>query len=89
MLPQHLRELEGKAIYIIREALATYRNPACLWSTGKDSTTLVYLVIQERPDIPVIHIDTGYKFPEIYEFRDRIAREWNLNLMIARNPDAT
>jgi sulfate adenylyltransferase subunit 2 len=83
-----LRDLENKATYIIREALSVAKNPATLWSTGKDSTTMLYLIREVRPDITVIHIDTGYKFPEIYEFRDRLAEEWNLNLRVFSNLEA-
>ena len=86
----NLDELVKKSEYIIREAKAQFKNPAMLWSTGKDSTTLLSLVrgafFGEVP-WPVIHIDTGKKFPEIYQFRDRIAMEWNLNLVVARNEE--
>jgi len=85
----YLDELESKSIYIIREAYWEYRNNlAALWSMGKDSTALVHLLRKaffgEVP-IPVIHIDTTFKFRQIYEFRDRYTKEWNLNLIIARN----
>lgn len=83
--------LESDSIYVIREAYARYRRPAMLWSMGKDSTALLALVRKAflgRVPFPVIHIDTSYKFPEIYAFRDRIAKEWDLDLVIARNEDA-
>jgi len=85
-----LDDLVGKSIYIIREAKARFRNPAVLWSTGKDSTTLLSLVREALYEIPfpVIFIDTSFQFKETYEFRDRIAREWNLNLIICRNKEA-
>ena len=86
-----LDELENKSIYIIREAYARYRNLAMLWSIGKDSTTLVWLCRKAflgRPPFPFIHIDTGRKFKEIYEFRDRYVREWKLDLLIAQSPRA-
>jgi sulfate adenylyltransferase subunit 2 len=86
-----LQDLEKKSIAVIREAKAQFRNPAVLWSTGKDSTTTVWLCKKaffgELP-FPVIHIDTGYKFPAIYAFRDQVAKEWGLNLIIAKNEDA-
>lgn len=85
-----LDELVEKSIYIIRETRVQFKNPAMLWSTGKDSTTAISLVKEaffgEVP-FPVIHLDTGFKFPEIYDFRDRIAKEWNLSLIVARNKD--
>jgi len=77
------------------KAMATERlrqaGMAMLWSVGKDSTTLLWLVRKayfgEIP-FPVLHIDTGYKFPEIYRFRDRYAKEWNLDLRVVRNEEA-
>ena len=86
-----LKELENKSIYIIREAYAEFDNPAILWSMGKDSTTALWLCRKAFfGDIPfpVIHIDTGYKFKQMYEFRDRIASEWGFDLVIAKNEDA-
>jgi sulfate adenylyltransferase subunit 2 len=87
----HLEKLENQTIYIIREAYAQFRNVAMLWSIGKDSTTLLWLVRKAffgKIPFPVIHIDTSYKFKEIYEFRNRYAKEWSLNLIIARNESA-
>jgi len=86
-----LEELEKKSIAIIREANAQFKNPAVLWSTGKDSTATIWLCKKAffgRIPFPVIHIDTGSKFREIYNFRDQLAKEWNLNLMIAKNSEA-
>ncbi len=84
----YLDSLESKSIYIIREAYYKFKDIAMLWSVGKDSTTLLWLCrkafLGEVP-FPVIHIDTGYKFPEMYEFRDRYVREWGLRLIIGRN----
>ncbi len=83
-----LDSLLSKSEYIIREAVIAAensgKNVAMLWSTGKDSTTTLYIARRIKPDILVIHLDTGYKFPEIYEFRDRIAEEWSLNLLVKR-----
>jgi len=88
---EYLKELEKKSISIIREVKAQFSNPAALWSTGKDSTAILWLCKKAffgRIPFPIIHIDTGYKFPEIYEFRDRLAREWDFNLIIAKNEEA-
>ena len=86
-----LDELEGKSIFVIREAYARFPKLALLWSIGKDSTTLLHLARKaffgELP-FPVLHIDTGYKFPEIYEFRDRYAKEFGLRLLVSRNEEA-
>jgi sulfate adenylyltransferase subunit 2 len=88
----YLNELESKSIYIIREAYWQYKNNlALLWSMGKDSTTLLHLArkafLGDIP-IPVIHIDTSFKFKEIYKFRDKYAKKWRLNLVIAKNDAA-
>ena len=67
------------------------KNLGVLWSTGKDSTATLWLCRKAffgKIPFPVIHIDTGYKFPEIYQFRDRIAKEWNLDLIVAKNNEA-
>jgi sulfate adenylyltransferase subunit 2 len=88
---QRLSELENKSIFIIREAYSNFRNIALLWSCGKDSTTLLWLARQAffgKIPFPIIHIDTSYKFREIYEFREKISRQWNLNLIISQNEEA-
>jgi sulfate adenylyltransferase subunit 2 len=87
----HLQKLEKNAIILIREAKAQFKNPAVLWSTGKDSTAAVWLCKKAffgKIPFPVVHIDTGYKFPEIYEFRDKIAKEWKLDLIVTQNKEA-
>lgn len=89
---KYLDYLESRSIYIIREAYYRFRDKlAVLVSWGKDSTTLLFLVRKAffgKIPIPVIHIDTSYKLKEIYEFRDKLVRDWNLNLIIARNEEA-
>jgi sulfate adenylyltransferase subunit 2 len=88
----YLDELESKSIYIIREAYWEYKdNLAILWSMGKDSTVLVHLARKAflgKALVPVIHLDTTFKFKRIYEFRDKYARDWDLNLIIAKNEGA-
>ncbi len=84
-------EFESKSIFIIRETLKRFKNPAILWSIGKDSTTLLWLCKKAFfGTIPfkVLHIDTGHKFKEIYEFRDKLAKEWGFDLIIAKNNNA-
>lgn len=84
----YLDELENKTIYIIREAYARFRGIALLWSIGKDSTTLLWIARKAffgKILFPVIHINTSFKFKEIYEFRDKFAKEWDLKLIISKN----
>jgi len=87
----HLSELESKSIYIIREAYYQFRNIAILWSIGKDSTTLMWLCRKAffgKLPFPVMHIDTSYKFPQMYKFRDEYSKKWDMDLIIARNEKA-
>jgi len=84
----NLSELENKSIYIIREAYNRHKNVALLWSIGKDSTTLLWLIRKAffgKIPFPVVHLDTGYKFKQIYEFRDKYAKQWDLDLIVAKN----
>lgn len=87
----YLSQLENRSIYIIREAYSRFRHIGILWSIGKDSTTLLWITRKaffgEIP-FPVVHIDTGYKFREIYAFREQFVREWQLNLIVSRNDAA-
>jgi sulfate adenylyltransferase subunit 2 len=86
-----LEELVGKSIFILRETKAQFKNPVVLWSTGKDSTLTLSLCrdafFGEVP-FPVLHIDTGWKFPVMYEFRDRLTKEWNLDLIVEKSEKA-
>lgn len=79
-----LDRLEADSIHILREACATLRPIVMLWSLGKDSNAMIWLArkafLGEIP-FPVAHLDTGLEFPETYAFRERYAREWNLNLI--------
>jgi sulfate adenylyltransferase subunit 2 len=88
----YLNELESRSIYIIREAYWKYgKGLAVLWSMGKDSITLVHLIRKAFfgiVPISVIHIDTTFKFKQIYGFRDQFSKKWNLNLIIAKNETA-
>jgi len=82
--------LENKSIYIIREAYVRFRNVAMLWSVGKDSTTLLWLIRKAflgKIPFPIIHIDTGYKFPEMYDFRNRLSQEWGFPLIVGKNKE--
>lgn len=84
----YLDKLESKSIYIIREAYKQFKNIAVLWSIGKDSTALMWMVRKAfygKVPFPALHIDTGYKFKEIYEFRDKWSKEWDFKLDVAQN----
>jgi sulfate adenylyltransferase subunit 2 len=86
-----LDQLESQSIYIIREAYYHYKKPALLWSIGKDSTTLVWLCRKAffgKIPFPALHIDTGYKFPQMYKFRDEYSKKWGMDLVVSRNEEA-
>jgi sulfate adenylyltransferase subunit 2 len=83
-----LDELESQSIYILREAFSKIEKLAMLWSIGKDSTVLLWLARKAffgRVPFPLVHVDTGFKIPSMTEYRDRLAREWKLELIVARN----
>ena len=87
----YLDRLENESIYIIREAYNQIRDVALLWSIGKDSTTLLWLIRKAffgQIPFPVIHLDTGYKFKEIYHYRDTIGKEWGLDVIVHKNEEA-
>jgi len=76
-----LKDLDNRTIYILRETHAEFKRSAVLWRVGKDSTTILWLCRKAffgKIPFPVIHIATGYKFKQMYAFRDRIAIEWGL-----------
>ena len=80
----HLDQLEAQSVYIFREAFNRIEKLAMLWSLGKDSNVMVWLAKKAffgHLPFPVMHIDTGKKFKEMYEFRDRYEKEWGLNLI--------
>src|ERR1700757_1932798 len=85
----HLDALEAQSIYILREAFARLKKLALLWSLGKDSNVMIWLARQALfaglPS-PAMHVDTGKKFPEMYAFRDRYAREGGLDLIVEPCP---
>lgn len=87
----HLSELESRSIHILREARASFRQLAMLWSVGKDSTVLLWLArkafLGEVP-FPLVHIDTSYKIPEMIRYRDQLTVEWKLDMIWARNDAA-
>lgn len=87
----HLDRLEQKSIHILREAYAGFRQLCMLWSIGKDSTVLLWLARKAffgHVPFPLVHIDTGYKIPEMIAYRDRLAREWRLSMIVGQNRHA-
>ncbi len=85
----HLDHLESNSVYILREAFEKIAPLGMLWSVGKDSNVMLWLARKAffgHVPFPVMHVDTGKKFPEMYEFRDRYTAEWGLNLIIGDCP---
>ena len=87
----YLKQLESESIYIIREVAAEAKNPVMLYSVGKDSSVMVRLAQKAfypgKIPFPLMHIDTGYKFPEMYEFRDQFCRDIGVDLIVGRNEE--
>jgi len=87
----HLQALEAESIEIFREVAASFERPVMMYSIGKDSSVLLHLARKafypSRIPFPVLHIDTTWKFREMIAFRDRMAREHNLDLIVHTNPD--
>jgi sulfate adenylyltransferase subunit 2 len=84
-----LDALENQSIYILREAYSRLKPIAMLWSLGKDSNVMLWLARKAflgHVPFPVVHVDTGKKFPEMYAFRDRFSKTWNLNLIVRDCP---
>src|SRR5438034_6542163 len=88
----HLRELESESIYILREVVAQFRNPVLLYSIGKDSSVLVHLARKAfHPGplpFPLLHVDTGYKFKEMIQFREEFTKSIGARLIVHRNEAA-
>ena len=88
----HLQTLEAESIHIMREVVAEFRNPVMLYSVGKDSSVMLQLARKAFHPGPLpfalLHVDTGYKFKEMYEFRDWYAKEIGARLIVHRNEEA-
>jgi sulfate adenylyltransferase subunit 2 len=88
----HLQRLEAESIHIMREVGAEAQKPVMLYSMGKDSAVMMHLARKAfapgLPPFPLLHVDTTWKFKAMYEFRDRVARDSGMELIIYQNPDA-
>ena len=87
----HLQRLEAEAIHIMREVVAEAENPVMLYSVGKDSSVMLHIAMKAfypaKPPFPIMHIDTMWKFSEMIEFRNNIAEEMGLELIVHINPE--
>jgi len=88
----HLQRLEAESIDILREAVAEAENPVMLYSIGKDSSVMLRLAMKAfypgKPPFKLLHVDTTWKFREMYAFRDRMAATLGLELLVHQNPEA-
>ena len=88
----HLKQLEAESIHIMREVAAEFANPVMLYSVGKDSSVMVQLARKAfypgKVPFPLLHVDTGFKFPEMYSFRDQFVAENDLDLIVRGNDKA-
>tara|TARA_B100000886_G_scaffold333951_1_gene288769 strand:+ start:23 stop:817 length:795 start_codon:yes stop_codon:yes gene_type:complete len=81
---EHLLKLENESIFILRQSFRSIKNIAMLWSLGKDSNVMIWLAMKAffgKIPFPVVHVDTKKKFQEMYEFRDKYEKKWDLNLI--------
>ena len=87
----HLQRLEAESIHIMREAVAESERPVMLYSIGKDSGVMLHLARKafypSKPPFPLLHVDTTWKFREMYEFRTRMVRESGMDLLVYQNPE--
>ncbi|MFC3051681.1 sulfate adenylyltransferase subunit CysD [Kordiimonas pumila] len=85
----HLKRLEAESIHIMREVAAEVENPVMLYSIGKDSSVMLHLAMKafypSKPPFPVMHVDTTWKFREMIEFRDKICKQYGLDLIVHIN----
>jgi sulfate adenylyltransferase subunit 2 len=87
----HLQLLEAESIHIMREVVAEANNPVMLYSIGKDSAVMLHLALKAfypaKLPFPLLHIDTKWKFQDMYRFRERMAKEHDFELLIHTNPE--
>ncbi len=83
-----LEKLESQSVFILREAYRSFKELVMLWSIGKDSTVLLWLARKAffgHVPIPLMHVDTAFKVPAMIEYRDQLARDWKLNMIVGQN----
>ncbi|WP_026972645.1 sulfate adenylyltransferase subunit CysD [Aliagarivorans marinus] len=87
----HLKALEAESIHIIREVAAEFDNPVMLYSVGKDSAVMLHLARKAfypgKIPFPLLHVDTDWKFKEMIQFRDRMAKDYGFELLVHKNPE--
>ncbi len=87
----HLQKLEAESIHIMREVAAEFDKPVMLYSVGKDSAVLLHLARKAfapgKIPFPLLHVDTTWKFKEMIEFRDQMAKEYGFELLVHQNPE--
>jgi sulfate adenylyltransferase subunit 2 len=88
----HLQRLEAESIHILREVVAEAEQPVMLYSVGKDSAVMLHLARKafypSPPPFPLLHVDTTWKFKDMYAMRDRMAKESGMRLIVHHNPEA-
>jgi sulfate adenylyltransferase subunit 2 len=88
----HLQRLEAESIHIMREVVAEADRPVMLYSIGKDSAVMLHLARKAfwpaPPPFPLLHVDTTWKFRDMYAMRERMARESGMELLVYQNPEA-
>ncbi|WP_108062092.1 sulfate adenylyltransferase subunit CysD [Poseidonibacter lekithochrous] len=86
----HLKQLEAESMHIMKEVIAEFQNPGMLYSVGKDSSVMLHILQKAfypaPPPLPLVHVDTKWKFKEMIEFRDRRAKEVGMELITYSNP---
>ena len=86
----HLKQLEAESMHIMKEVVAEFQNPGMLYSVGKDSSVMLHILQKAfypaPPPLPLVHVDTTWKFKEMIEFRDRRAKEVGMELITYSNP---
>ncbi|MCH4245491.1 sulfate adenylyltransferase subunit CysD [Acinetobacter gerneri] len=87
----HLKQLEAESIHIIREVAAEFENPVMLYSIGKDSAVMLHLAMKAfypaKLPFPLLHVDTGWKFKDMIKFRDEMAKNYDLDIIVHQNKE--